>query len=264
MKNPLNEPLILVFFILFIFVGYGFYSNPIVLLGIELKKNKLEIFFKPENSSNEPHLVDKISKELIETSTIKLDTTPQRILLTGDSMVEGLMFAFKDYAEENGHDLFPAIWYSSSTLVWGQSEQLKKLIDYYKPTIIFMALGSNELFIRNIIEDRAKYVENILSQVGDIKLIWIGPPNWKPDTGINQLLESKLGKKRFFLSKDLQLARARDGAHPTRGASRIWADTLFKWVQSQSSFPFLVQPPQKNYGKTPNCVFVNGNFPDVK
>ncbi len=264
MNNPLKEPLLLVFFILLVFWGYSFYPKPISLLGLELKKNKLNAFFYPETSIHEPHLVDKISKELIETCTIKLDTTPQRILLTGDSMVEGLMFAFKDYAEENGHDLFPAIWYSSSTLVWGQSEQLKKLIDFYKPTIVFIALGSNELFIRNIIEDRAKYVDNILSQVGDIKLIWIGPPNWKPDTGINQLLESKLGKKRFFVSKDLPLARARDGAHPTRGASRIWADTLFRWVQTQSSAPFLVRTPQKNYGKSPNCVFVSGNYPDGK
>lgn len=264
MKNPLKEPLLIVFFILFVFCGYGFFSQPITLAGFELKKLKFEIFYKPQINPNELHLVDKITRELIEISTIKLDITPQRILLTGDSMVEGLMFAFKDYAEENGHDLFPAIWYSSSTLVWGQSQQLKKLIEYYKPTVIFMALGSNELFIRNIIEDRAQYVDNILSQAGDIQIIWIGPSNWKPDTGINQLLESKLGKKRFFLSKDLPLARASDGAHPTRGASRIWADTLFKWVQTQSAAPFLLNPPKKHYGKTPNCVFISGNYPDGK
>lgn len=261
MNNPLKQVIFIVFFILFVFILYGFLPQTIAWKGIELKKNKLQIFLLPQ-ISDEPHLVDKVSKELIETSTIQLDTTSQRILLTGDSMVEGLMFAFKDYAEENGHDLFPAIWYSSSTLVWGQSQQLKKLIEFYKPTIVFLALGSNELFIRNIIEDREKFVDNILSQAGNTKLIWIGPPNWKPDTGINQLLESKLGKKRFFLSKDLPLARATDGAHPTRGASRIWADTLFKWVQTQSAFPFLLTPPQKNYRKTPKCVFIKGNYPD--
>lgn len=262
MKNPLKEPIILVFFLLLVFLAYGFYSQPLVFLGVELKKNNFRHFFKPIVSDNQPHLLDKISKELIESCTIKMDSTPQRILLTGDSMVEGLMFAFKDYAIENGHDLFPAIWYSSSTLVWGQSEQMKKLIDYYKPTIIFIALGSNELFIRNIIEDRAEYVDNILNQIGDVKVIWIGPPNWKPDTGINQLLESKLGKKRFFLSKDLKLARASDGAHPTRGASRIWADTLLKWVQTQSLYPFLLNPPKKIYGKNPHCVFIKGDFPN--
>ncbi len=264
MNNPLKDVILLVLFILLVFMGYSFYPESIQFLGIELKKNKLSTCLRPQLAYSEPHLVDIVTKELIKSSTIELDTTPQRILLTGDSMVEGLMFAFKDYAIENGHDLFPAIWYSSSTLVWGKSQQLKKLIDFYKPTIVFIALGSNELFIRNIIEDRAKYVDNILNQIGNTKLIWIGPPNWKPDTGINQLLETKLGKKRFFLSKNLQLARARDGAHPTRFASRIWADSLFNWVKTHSLYPFLLNPPQKNYGKSPNCVFINGNYPNEK
>ncbi len=264
MKNSLKEPIILVFFLLCIFLSYGFYNRSLSIWGLELKKNKFNHFFKPQLAVHQPHLIDVISQELINSARIELDTTPQRILLTGDSMVEGLMFAFKDYAIENGHDLFPAIWYSSSTFVWGQSQQLKRLIDFYKPTIIFMALGSNELFIRNIIQDRAKYVDNILEQVGNTKIIWIGPPNWKPDTGINQLLEDKLGKKRFFLSRDLVLARASDGAHPTRGASRIWADTLFKWVQTQSLYPFLLNVPQKNYRKNPKCVFISGNYPDEK
>lgn len=264
MKNPLKEPIIIIFFILIFFLIFAYINTRILVFGIELKKINIQPFFRPHLATHEPHLVDIITKELINACTIKMDSTPQRILLTGDSMVEGLMFAFKDYAIENGHDLFPAIWYSSSTLVWGQSKQMKKLIDYYKPTIIFLALGSNELFIRNIIQDRAQYVDKILEQVGDIKFIWIGPPNWKPDTGINELLENKLGKKRFFLSKDLKLARISDGAHPTRQAARYWADTLFKWVQTQSNAPFLLNPPKKNYNQNPNCVFIKGNFPEEK
>jgi len=260
--KTLKEPILIVLVVLVLFLFYGFSSYSISIEGFTLKKVRINHFFNYQVSLKQPHLVDKVTKELIESSTIKMDTTPQRILLTGDSMVEGLMYAFKDYAIENGHDLFPAIWYSSSTLVWGQSEQLKKLIDFYKPTIVFLALGSNELFIRNIIEDRAQYVDNILKQLGDTKILWIGPPNWKPDTGINELIEKKLGKKRFFLSKNLQLARSSDGAHPTREASRIWADTLFHWVKNHSMYPFLLEKPQKNYRKSPNCFFIKGNYPE--
>jgi hypothetical protein len=256
----LKEPILIVFSVLLFFLIYGLVDIKIFSERFNLKKVNLKPFLKPA-LSREPNLIDRTTRELLQTCTIQMDTTPQRILLTGDSMVEGLMYAFKDYAIENGHELFPAIWYSSSTLVWGSSQQLKKLIDYYKPTIIFFALGSNELFIRNIIQDRAQYVDSILSQVGNIKFIWIGPPNWKPDTGINELLETKLGKRRFFSSKELKLARASDGAHPTRAASRIWADSILHWVQTQSLYPFLLKKPQKNYGKSPNCVFIDGNYP---
>jgi hypothetical protein len=256
----LKEPILIVFSVLLFFLIYGLVDIKIFSERFNLKKVNLKPFLKPA-LSREPNLIDRTTRELLQTCTIQMDTTPQRILLTGDSMVEGLMYAFKDYAIENGHELFPAIWYSSSTLVWGSSQQLKKLIDYYKPTIIFLALGSNELFIRNIIQDRAQYVDSILSQVGNIKFIWIGPPNWKPDTGINELLETKLGKRRFFSSKELKLARASDGAHPTRAASLIWADSILHWVQTQSLYPFLLKKPQKNYGKSPNCVFIDGNYP---
>lgn len=231
---------------------------------IEIKKTKLRsiLWYSEAEVQDSFCLLDKFHEQVLQAGQIVLDTTPQRILLTGDSMVEGLMFAFKQYAEENGHELFPAIWYSSSTLVWGKSQQLKKLIEHFKPTIIFMALGSNELFIRNIKEDRAVFVDSILAQAGNIKFIWIGPPNWKADTGINDLLREKLGEKRFFLSKDLKLARASDGAHPTRQAAAQWADTLLSWTKSQSLYPFKLEKPKQKYRKTPQCVFIDGNYPN--
>jgi len=258
MKNqPFSQVILLFFLVWAVFIIYSF-SDTYVYLGSEKLKKPLRFLFEVDN----PHFADSsIKKDSIPAKKepeFVLDTTKQRILLTGDSMVEGLMFPFKDYCVFNGHELLPAIWYSSSTMVWGQSKQLKALVDSFKPTLIVMALGSNELFIRNIIEDRTAFVQEILKQAGDTKMIWVGPPNWKKDTGINQMLLNELGEKRFYSSEKLKLARAVDGAHPTFTAARVWADSIVHWVQHDSKYRFKLDKAPKKMGKNPGCIFLTG------
>ena len=77
----------------------------------------------------------------------KVDSSEQVILFIGDSMVESLMHRLYDYTLENNHKLYPVIWFSSSTKAYGQSDKLKSYINKYKPTLIIIALSSNELFV---------------------------------------------------------------------------------------------------------------------
>jgi hypothetical protein len=179
-----------------------------------------------------------------------VDTAKHRILLTGDSMVEGLMFPFIKYCKINGHHFTGIPVYSSTTLSFSKSDTLIGLIKKYDPDYIILALGSNELFIRGI-EKRDSCVKKILKQAGKRKLVWIGPPNWKKDTGINDLILSNVGEKRFFLSKDLHFERARDGAHPTWASARVWADTIARWLMNPKAcqYPIMMK---KDTAKTVN------------
>lgn len=189
----------------------------------------------------------------------KLDTLPKTILFVGDSMLEGLSPRLAAYAKENGHTLYTAIWYGSTTERWGKSDRLKSLKSRYKPDYIVVCLGGNELFIRDIVKKRAGYVDAILSQIGGTPYVWIGPPNWKEDTGINALLQSKVGDGRFFLSAHLRLDRAKDGAHPTRDAAAVWMDTVADWIVEKSDCPIRLNRPSVSTGRAARTIVYQPN-----
>ena len=176
----------------------------------------------------------------------EVDTTKKTILFIGDSMVECLFPRMSAYAKKNGHTFYAVVWYSSTTEVYGTRTTVKEYIDKYHPDYILFSLGGNELFVRDIKENRQKYVDEIIKQFGDIPYIWIGPPNWKPDTGINDMIKSSVPEGCFYLSytPDQHYSRKKDGAHPDAYSSNLWMDRICKWIMTQSAHPIrLVAPP---------------------
>lgn len=171
-----------------------------------------------------------------------VDRSPQRILMFGDSMIEELMLRMADYCQQNGHTLHPAVWYAAGTLHWAQDDRLDRLIATHDPTVVIAVLGSNELTTRNL-GTRTSAVRQVVTKVGDRPLLWIGPPNWTEDTGINDLIERTVGRARFFRSADLDLARKPDGVHPTRAASAQWMDAVARWIETESAHPFVLEEP---------------------
>ena len=83
----------------------------------------------------------------------------------------------------------------------------------------------------------------MLKQIGDIPYVWIGPPNWKPDTGINELIESKVPEGCFFVSNGMHFDRAKDGAHPTRSSAILWMDSVARWMPQNCRFPIKMSLP---------------------
>ena len=187
---------------------------------------------------------------------IETDTVPKNILFIGDSMLEGLGPRLAAYAKLNGHKLNTVIWYSSTSEVWGRCDTLSHFIRRFHPDYIFVCLGSNELFVRDIITKRASCVDHILEQIGDIPYVWIGPPNWKPDTGINQLVSSKAARGTYFMSDGMHFDRTKDGAHPTRRSAGLWMDSVARWMPENCAHPILMEmPPADEKGKA-NSVTV--------
>ncbi len=175
--------------------------------------------------------------------TVKTDTASKTILFIGDSMLEGLSPRLAAYAKRNGHTLVSVIWYSSSTEVWGSTTKLKDYIARFHPDYVMVCLGANELFVPDIAKRRQRYLNAMLSQIGRLPYIWIGPPNWKPDTGINQMLQSTLAPGSFFLSNGQHFDRAADGAHPTRQSAAQWMDRVCRWIVAKSAHPIRLERP---------------------
>lgn len=162
------------------------------------------------------------------------DSTKLRILFFGDSMLEGLAKRLCDYTMENGYDLTSVIWYSSSTKLWAETDTLQYFFDKVKPDFVMLCLGSNELFVRDL-EKRDRYIGRLVDKLAGLPFIWISPPNWKDDSGINQLIIDHIGMDRYFDSRHLTLERSSDHAHPTHEAAALWMDTVAVWMSSSAS-----------------------------
>jgi len=183
-----------------------------------------------------------------------MDTTAKNILFIGDSMLEGLAPRLAKYCDKNGHTLVEVIWYSSSTLCWGETARLTELINKYHPNYIFVCLGANELYVPNIKNARRPFLKKMLAEIGDIPYVWIGPPNWDEDTGINDLLAQELGKGCFYLSANDKFERSRDGAHPTRSSAHQWMDRVVKWIDAHGAHPIRLDYPGEGIGRASRIV----------
>ncbi len=183
-----------------------------------------------------------------------MDTTSKTILFIGDSMLEGLGPRLASYCDKNGHKLIEVIWYSSSTLVWGETGRLTELINEYHPNYIMVCLGANELYVPDIKNARRPHMKKILAEIGDIPYVWIGPPNWDEDTGINDLIAQEVDEGCFYLSANDHFERSRDGAHPTRASAHQWMDRVVKWMNTTASHPIRLEYPGEGIGRASRIV----------
>ena len=241
--------LLLVAFMLF--AGLSFFKDGIEeSFGINTATFASDLLSTPADELELADVVttDSVSGKAIATvERAPLDTTQKNILFIGDSMLERLSPRIAAYAEENGHQMNTVIWYGSSTEVWATSGRAKECIQKYRPDYIIISLGGNELFVNDIIARRTKYVKQIVAEFADIPYVWIGPPNWKKDTGINKMIQSVVPKGNFYLSytPDQRYERAKDGAHPTPASAAKWADRICKWIVEESNNPIVLNLPQK-------------------
>ncbi len=188
-----------------------------------------------------------------------MDTTRQVILFFGDSMLEGLARRMSSYAGENGHTLHYVCWYGSSTQAWAGGKTLDVFLQKYKPTFVMICLGSNELYVRDI-HRREQYVDDILSRLGDTPYVWIGPPAWRKDTGIIDVIRKKVGEKRFYESTRLKYQRGKDHMHPTFNSAYRWMDSVAVWMSSaQTLHPIRMKVPAEKH-KPASAKYLQTSF----
>lgn len=241
MKNSLSAFLVLVLALLS-FVAYAWYC-PSEDPDKGLRRLDLSAWRQEDTLPAPPAPLDT----LLESA--EPDTSSHRILFVGDSMVEGLRYRLSQYAVANGHTMHCVVWYSSSSKYWAQSDTLSYFVRKYDPTYLFVCMGANELFVRNI-DERDKAVEKLVDEIGDLPFIWIGPPNWRPDTGINDILPRRCGKSRYYPSLRLHFKRGKDGAHPVMSSYSMWADSVSVWLRDSSAHPIRWCIPDSTTPKT--------------
>lgn len=215
---------------LLIFAAYSFSDFTVSKGGGELRKADFASLYRSEGIAGTTPLFPDADATDPGTVVTEPDTA-QNILFIGDSMLEGLCRRFIDYTEHNGHTLHTVIWYSSTSDLWANTDTLQYFMKKYDPSYVVICLCSNELFVKDLDRRRAD-IAKIIDKLHGLPFVWISPPNWKDDTGINEVILSSVGKRRYFDSRNLTLERGKDHAHPTFAAAEIWMDTIARWMKS--------------------------------
>ena len=216
-----------------LFALFFLLSSTQIPLAAELKKAQYP--FK----TTDPSFADDslITIEDITCDSTELTQTEsfarERVLLIGDSQLEGLRNPVYKYCVLNHHELVASVlWYGSTTKSWRKSDTLSYFLKKYKPTYVFIALGLNELYAKDL-ENRREYIKNILASIkeAEIRYFWIGPAAWKEDKGITTLM-AEINGALFYPSHKLVLERASDSMHPSRKGAGIWMDSVASYVTS--------------------------------
>jgi hypothetical protein len=191
---------------------------------------------------------------------VTYDTIRDRVLLIGDSQVEGLKSTVSTYCEVNNHELVASvIYYGASTLQFGTNNILQEHIDKFKPTVVIFVIGLNELFVKDL-SDRADYIKRIVQvfEKNKVRYIWVGPAAWTKDNGIINLMKENVGDC-FFPSHTLTLQRASDKRHPSKSASKLWFDEVASWADSLRIINLSVPVDTVSKNKMGKVILLNAN-----
>jgi len=155
------------------------------------------------------------------------------VLFVGDSMiVTGLEIWARYWVQKNGGTYRRLHHSSSTTRTWANTRALESALQKYKPHIVFVVLGSNELYVKKP-QRQGRWVRKILKKLGKLPFRWIGPPRWARDTGIIKVLASIVPAGHFYPFNDRRIARTSDGKHPSIRGSKVWARDIFAWYNKQ-------------------------------
>lgn len=182
-----------------------------------------------------------------ENSFAERDINSQSILIIGDGVAGHLLDVLNDYAEFNGHTISASYAHGSTTLTWSATDSLAGIIATKKPSLIIVALGSNEVQTKSLEELHAN-TEKIFKMVQDVKFVWIGPPNWQDDNGFDAVLSEALGKGRYFSTKELKLPIRADGEGGNEEAYSHLAEKFAHWLMNESKASIVFEVPIKNQG----------------
>jgi acyl-CoA thioesterase-1 len=159
---------------------------------------------------------------------------PYRIVLhTGDSTVgggHGLARALKKRFEAEGSRYVSDTVNAASLLSAEFVGHIGASVDRHRPDLVLVNLGTNEVFVPAP-KSLVSRIRAIVHRIGRRDCIWIGPPTWKGDKGLVDVLRDNAAPCRFFDSSNLGLERLKDGIHPTDKGGEQWAEQFWAFFR---------------------------------
>lgn len=156
--------------------------------------------------------------------------TGKKVLQVGDSMVGGdwgLSAALKPKFVKEGATFIRDLKVSETIKSYDKSSRLTDLLAEHDPDIVIITLGTNDALLPNP-SAMAPHVQSIAKKVGNRECWWMGPPLWKPDTGILKTIRDNSAPCHFYDASKLNVQRGDDGVHPTDRGAQTWANAFWR------------------------------------
>ncbi len=188
----------------------------------------------PAVSESLPPPPAPVASESAPAPDASADSEPKHykvVVQTGDSMVGGgLCKALAPRFKAEGTKFVRDVWEAASIVVFDDTDRIPDLMKRYDPDLVLITLGANDLFAKHP-EVYAKHIEGIAKKVGDRDCFWIGPPAWKKDNGLIDVIREHASPCKFYDSTPLVLERRPDGIHPTEKGGEVWAAAFWSFLK---------------------------------
>lgn len=156
-----------------------------------------------------------------------------RILLIGDSLAIGLAPHLAGMADEEGVPFLSSAVSGTTIRQWADREDLADILASADPTLVLVSLGTNDQYSTprdDFLEREREAVARLLERLGDVKVLWIGPPDLPRDLGVPEVIQEAVGDQSYFDSRDCDFARTADGVHATALGYAQWAGAIWRWL----------------------------------
>jgi len=156
------------------------------------------------------------------------------VLHIGDSFAGALGIELNALLKAQG--VRGVLKYETATYIptWASSKDLDRHLDRYRPDLVLVSLGANELEIPEP-EARAPTIQRLVKRLGGRPCVWVLPPLWKGARPA--LLDTIRGSAAPCVILDSgaltpDLPRMRDRIHPSMDARRVWAEAVVGWLRT--------------------------------
>jgi hypothetical protein len=126
--------------------------------------------------------------------------------------------------------------YQTGTYIatWASAKPVKRYIRRYKPDLVLITLGANELDVAHP-EQRARLVRKLVRALGQRPCVWIAPPLWRGAKGeVLRVIEDNCAPCTYLDSTALvpELERRKDAIHPSPAGGARWASAVIGWLEA--------------------------------
>lgn len=203
------------------------------------------------------------SQRLIPHAPINM--SGQRVLLMGDSLGVGVGPLLEKELRAQGIADFKNISVGGKNIAqfsdnsYAEGKSLEKALAEYKPTIVFISLGTNDEAIRRIkggdpryftaanlaknlvgpnfsvAKQRRKAIARLAGKLSGVQTVFIGPPAsdptlWPMDREFRELLASTWSGN-YFSTEAVAPQKCSDRIHLTGSGYKSWASDIARWVR---------------------------------
>jgi lysophospholipase L1-like esterase len=130
---------------------------------------------------------------------------------------------------------------SAAIVGFDKGDHFSKMLASHNPDLVLITLGANDVFLPSP-QRLAKNVASIAKKTEGRRCFWIGPPVWKKDTGIVDVIRDNCAPCIFYDSSALKLERLADGIHPDTKGAETWAAAFWDFYKTQPTAPTAEAP----------------------